>query len=325
MLFIESPYIDPYVNLALEEFCFNNLSDDVFMLWQNDNTIVVGKYQNTVQEISNSYVEQNKISVVRRLSGGGAVYHDLGNLNFSFIRENRDTDTGFRFEHFTEDIIELLAGLGVKAEFNSRNDLVIDGKKFSGNSQYIKNNKTLHHGTLLFDSNLGILRDALNVAGKKAKSGAIPSVSSQVTNIRPHLTKDMSIDMFREYIKNFFADKYHIKTYSFSKEETEEIIELAKNKYATWEWNYGSSPSSYIKKEGRCKSGKMEVYLKLEGGYLKDIRIHGDFFAFELFENALDEMKGKKFSSSELKGSIDKVACNMRDIDKSWLFDLIMN
>lgn len=325
MLYIESPYTDPCRNLAMEEYCFDRLTDDVFLLWQNDHTIVVGKYQNTNEVISNRYVEQNGISVVRRLSGGGAVYHDLGNLNFSFIQKNDERDTEFRFEYFTKDIINLLADLGVKAEFNSRNDLVIDGKKFSGNAQYIRRDKILHHGTLLFDSNLETLVHALNVSGEKLKSRAVASVYAQVTNIKPYLKKDMTMDLFKQYIREYFTDLYHMQPYTFGAKEMEEILKSAKNKYETWEWNYGASPSCDIKKEGRCQSGQIEAYLSIKGGILEDIKIYGDFFALDSFENALSKLKGKRYDPANLKEDINNVADTMRGIERGWLLDLIMN
>ena len=325
MLYIESPYTNPYTNLALEEYCFNQLDDDVFIIWQNDKTIVVGKYQNTVSEISNMYVEQNDIAVVRRLSGGGAVYHDLGNVNFSFIQQNSDNDMGFRFEHFTKDIISLLSGLDVKAEFNSRNDLVIDGRKFSGNSQYIKKGKILHHGTLLFDSNLETLVHALNVSNKKIESKAIASVHERVTNIKPHLKTAITVGQFKEYIKDYFTQVYHIKEYSFSHAEIQKIMDIAASRYKTWEWNYGSSPASLIKKEDRSNAGQVEIYLDIQDGVLRDIKIFGDFFAFDHFEEALAEIKGKKYSPIELRDSIYKLAHTIRGMDKEWLLHLIMD
>ena len=148
MIFVDVKSTDPYYNLALEEYFFNKTEEDCFLLWQNHNTIVIGKYQNAIEEISSKYVKDKDIRVVRRLSGGGAVYHDMGNYNFTFITGQTE-ENSFNFEHFTRHIVDVLQKLGVKAEFNSRNDLVIEGKKFSGNSQYIKKDRILHHGTLL--------------------------------------------------------------------------------------------------------------------------------------------------------------------------------
>lgn len=323
MYYVESSETNPYFNLAAEEYCFQNLDEDVFMLWQNDNTIVVGKYQNTAQEISNLFVNENEIKVVRRLSGGGAVYHDLGNLNFTFIQNKKGNE--FTFEYFTQHIINILSKLSVKAKFNSRNDLVIGSRKFSGNSQYIKKDKILHHGTLLFDSNLETLVHALNVSNKKIESKAIRSVHQRVTNIRPHLKEEMEMKDFKDIIRQYFVDLYDMKNYVFDHNEMEAIKKLAAEKYAVWEWNYGESPTSQIRKEGKCDSGQVEIYLQIEQGMLKDISMFGDFFALEGFEKSLDRMIGKKYSKEELGKYITELADNIMGIESDWLLDLIVD
>ena len=185
MYYLESTKTDPSWNLALEQYVFDVLGprDDCFMLWQNDNTIVVGKHQNTLEEINTDYVKEHGVTVVRRLSGGGAVYHDLGNLNFTFVAENR-FGSEFDFSTFCRPVVDALRSLGVPAEINGRNDMTIEGRKFSGNAQYMKKGRIMHHGTLMYDSDLEAVSRALNVKPDKIESKGLKSVRSRVTNIR---------------------------------------------------------------------------------------------------------------------------------------------
>ncbi len=226
MLVVLNPSTSASFNMAAEEYILKNFVDDVFMLWQADKTVLIGKNQNTRKEIDIQYVEANDIKVIRRLSGGGAVYNDLGNTNFAFI----STDSGdsfANFRKFTAPIIDLLKKLGVPAEFSGRNDLLVDGKKFSGNAQFKHKNRLLHHGTLLFSSNMEQLGKALSPDMLKFKSKGIKSVKSRVTNISEHLQETMSVKQFmalaNEHILETFTDSM---TYKFSDED---IIAIKKN------------------------------------------------------------------------------------------------
>ena len=246
---IHNDNTNPYFNLALEEYLLREFNHDCFMLWQNSPCVVIGRNQNALSEINADYIKEHNIPVVRRLSGGGAVFHDLGNLNYTFIVH--DKRGSFPFEKFTAPLIDVLQKLSIKAERSRRNDLTIDGKKISGSAQYRHKNRVLHHGTLLFSSDLAALSSALaanyqragaEFAGRGIRRG-IRSVVSQVTNISDHTNGPLTIAEFHDLIidhikgmyKNFFA-------YTLTHNDLDRINRLAGEKYSTWEWNFGRSP-----------------------------------------------------------------------------------
>ena len=220
MIYIESDSKDPYFNLALEEYVFEKMDreQEYFMLWQNDNTIVVGKYQNTAQEINQKFVDDNDIRVVRRLSGGGAVYHDRGNLNFTFIVDQKK-GFDFNFRRFAMPVVEALDSMGIRAEFTGRNDLVIDGKKFSGNSQYLKQNRIMHHGCIMIDSNLIDVADALKPKEAKFESKSAKSVRSRVTTISAQSSFPVTVEGFKKALIRQVMGKEEKENYSLTEED----------------------------------------------------------------------------------------------------------
>lgn len=292
VVYIENFSSDPYFNLAMEEYVLKHLNslEKIFFLWQDDPTIVVGRNQNTIEEINQEFIKAKGINVVRRMTGGGAVYHDLGNLNFTFIVSDED-NTGFDFEKFTRPVIKSLARIGIKAENNGRNDITIEGKKFSGNAQCRYKNRVLHHGTLLFNSSQEDMVAALNVSEDKFISKGIKSVRSRVTNIAEHLQKDMSIKEFRDLLKHDFwnEDGSENFEYQLSEMDLEKINELRKHKYKTWEWVYGHSPAFNVKNAKRFDWGKIEVRLDVKRGIIEKCKFYGDFFN----EGDIDELASK--------------------------------
>lgn len=287
------------------------------MLWRGEASILIGKNQNTLKEINYDFVKENNIGVVRRLSGGGTVFCDMGNTNFTFI-SNNNTEHFSDFKMFTRPIIEVLTKLGVKAEFSGRNDLTIDGKKFSGNAQYRDKNRMLHHGTLLFTSDFGRLSNALNPSELKLKGKGVDSVKSRVTNIGSHL-HDKSIDImkFREIINNhILKTNSDAVFYEFSDEDIIEINKLLKLKYETYEWNYGKSPKYSSYAENKFSAGILEVSYTVEKGKIEAIYFSGDFFSknevSELAQNLIgidhdyDQLKSAliKFNASEYISNI---------------------
>ena len=285
MRYLESPSRDPYFNLALEEYVFERMdkSKSYFLLWQNDNTIVVGKYQNTAEEIDQAYVDAHHIRVARRLSGGGAVYHDRGNLNFTFIVDRADAP-GLNFKIFVRPVVEALARFGVHAAFTGRNDLTIDGMKFSGNAQYARRGRLLHHGCIMLDSNLTSVADALRVKEAKFASKAVKSVRSRVTTINAHAPAPISMEDFKGALKECAMASGELEPCTLTEEDLAAIRKLRDEKYATWAWNYGCSPAYDMRREMKFPAGLVTAHLSAEGGKIKAVRFYGDFFGGELGE-----------------------------------------
>lgn len=272
---------DPSYNLAMEQYVFDCLPRDrmYFMLWQNDNSIIVGKYQNTLSEINLEAVERRGIRVVRRLSGGGAVYHDMGNLNFTFITDAA-SGTALDMKLFCQPVVRTLAALGVHAEVNGRNDITIDGKKFSGNSQYLRQGRVMHHGTIMFNSDLSVVSEALQVDPTKFQTKGVRSVRSRVTNVADHLDRPVSLPEFRRILLENILRENPGQPYPLTPENLAAVEKLREERYAAWDWNYGQSPACTVLRRCRVEGcGLVEAYISVDSGLISAIAFRGDFFS----------------------------------------------
>ena len=309
MIYIESKSNDPRYNTALELYAFNELAekDDVFMLWINSPCIVVGKNQNTTEEVNQKFCDDKDIKIVRRVSGGGAVYHDLNNLNYTIISNGRSGEE-FDFKSFSQPVLDALDSLGVKAEFTGRNDLEIDGQKFCGNAQAYINGRIMHHGCLLFDVDLSVLANALKVSKDKFESKGVKSVRARVTNIINELPEKITVEEFRDLLLEYMKKEYPEMTeYVFSEEELAEINRIKDTKFGTWDWNYGKSPEFNIRRGTKFTSGKVEVFANVLESKIQDIKIYGDFFGIEDVAAVEDVLRGVKYEREDVLKALETI------------------
>lgn len=307
--YISSPSTDPRWNLALEQYVFDSLprSKSYFMLWQNHNTIVVGKNQNTAAEVNGAFLREQNITVVRRLSGGGAVYHDLGNLNFTFISDAGENST-IDLHRFCLPIVEALADLGVKADINGRNDITIQGKKFSGNAQYLREGRVMHHGTMMFRSDLSILNRALAVDRSKLSAKGIASVSSRVTNIGDHLPEKVTMEDLRRALLKHIPCEENAAPYPFTPEDLAAIDRIARERYATWEWTYGRSSALELSRKKRIENcGSVQVFLNTDGGIITALEIRGDFFGSGDISDLCSALTGCRCTPEDLRRAVNAI------------------
>ena len=310
MLFVDNQNEhDPALNLALEEFVLRNAKteEDLFLFYINAPSIIIGRHQNTLEEINRDYVEQHGIHVVRRLSGGGAVYHDLGNLNFSFITGSQPEN--FRnFKKFTEPVIQALVQLGVPAELGGRNDILAGGRKVSGNAQYIANRRMVSHGTLLFSSDLSHVSEALHVQAGKITSKGIKSVRSRVANINEFIHQPMDIAAFRAHLLAHIYAGGGVPEYHLSADDWAAVRRLADERYRSWEWNFGRSPDFNVEKRERFPGGEIDARLDVQQGVIRSVKFYGDFFA-EAETEALEQMlTGVRYTRDDISRILQGVA-----------------
>lgn len=311
MYFIDNKGItDPRINLAIEEYVLKTMDvdkDSFLLFYINEPSIIIGKNQNTVEEIDTEYVDANGIHVVRRLSGGGAVYHDLGNLNFSFIA--KDDGESFRnFKKFTEPVIEALTEMGVKAELLGRNDILVDGRKISGNAQFATNGRMFSHGTLMFDTEIEGVVSALKVRKDKIESKGIKSIRSRVANISEYLKEPMTIEQFRMAIlKSIFGGEEKTQYAELTEEDWAKIHELSAERYANWDWNYGKSPKFNMQHSHRFPVGGIDVRLQVNKGIIEEVNIFGDFFGVGEVAVIEDSLTGVKYDRQSIGEALNPI------------------
>ncbi len=303
MLLIINDSNNAYYNLAAEEYLIDNFDEDIVMLWRNDNTVVVGKNQNTIEEIDSRYVAEHGISVVRRLTGGGAVFHDMGNVNYTIIQSYQE-GLFSNYAYFTETVRDFLQELGVNATLSGRNDLMIDGKKFSGNAQCVRKGRMMHHGTLMFSSDVKDISGALTPNQKKTESKGVKSVQSHVTNISLHMEQPAAMDteQFMQRLYDYYLRHYpEAVSYELSQSDKSAIQKLADEKYATWEWNYGASPAFAVSVSRKYDFGLVDVRLNVKRGRIEDVRIFGDYFGIRSSSEIEKLLAGTEYRAETIK------------------------
>ncbi|MED1748745.1 MULTISPECIES: lipoate--protein ligase [Bacillus] len=328
MLFIDNEqHVDPMINLAIEEYCLKYLDpEETYLLFYiNQPSIIIGKNQNTIEEINTKYVEDNGIKVVRRLSGGGAVYHDKGNLNFSFITKD-DGDSFHNFKKFTEPVIKALEKLGVKAELSGRNDIMADGRKISGNAQFATRGRIFSHGTLLFDSEIEHVVSALNVKKEKIESKGIKSIRSRVANISELMDQKMTTEEFRKILLSYIFDTDgDVPRYQLTEKDWQKIHEISQDRYQKWEWNYGRSPKFNLQHSKRFSAGSIDLRLEVKKGMIQDCKIFGDFFGVGDIADIEKRLIGQQYDRKTISDVLEDM--DMRhyfgNVSKEDFLDLI--
>jgi len=308
MLFVDSsPHTDPRINLAVEEHLLRNIQIEgpILLFYVNEPSVIIGRNQNTLEEIDPDYVKAKGIHVVRRLSGGGAVYHDLGNLNFSFITQG--SEDLHNFAKFTEPVIKVLGELGVGAELRGRSDLFAAGRKISGNAQYVTANRMFSHGTLLFDTDLEEMLKALNPRQIEIESRAVQSIRNYVANIRDLAPNDMDLQGLKTALLKGIFGSGDFPTYESNDEEWAAIHQLSAKRYRQWDWNYGHSPRFNIQKSDQTPAGKIDIRIDVDKGRIRAIKFFGDFSG-RLPVSGLEELLlGIRYNGDEITATLEAV------------------
>lgn len=304
MLCINSENTDPFFNLASEEYLLKQTEEDVFLLYRNIPTIVVGKHQNALAEINLPFVEKHSIRVARRISGGGTVFHDLGNLNFAFITSGREGEL-VNYRKFTLPIILAMGKMGLKVDLGKRNELLLGERKISGTASHVFKKRVLHHGTLLFSTDLDILSEALRLPSARFVDRAVQSIRSEVTNIRDHLHRDMDVTRFQELIlSEILSSTLGSTRYAFSAGDRNAISDLCDLKFSTWEWNFGYSPKYQFRRNLSFRKGTVELQLQVEKGIIRSIAIAGDALSVSQVSELEEMVVGSKHDLRSLRSRI---------------------
>ena len=307
-------------NLATEQYLMNakQFDEPLLLFYYEKPSVIVGRNQNTLEELNQKYVEDHNIVVTRRLSGGGAVYHDLGNLCFSFVVDSDSEEFG-DFKSFTQPIVDAIHTLGAtSAEVSGRNDMLVDGKKFSGSAMYTRNGKTFSHGTLMLDVDMSVIPNVLNVPEDKIKSKGIKSVKSRVTNLRPYLDKkyqDLTVPEFRDILLTRLSGVDDVaaikdKEYHVTPEDEVEIKKIYDDVYNNWDWVYGHSPEFTTKKRKHFDYGTIDARFDVKDGKIANVKFYGDFFGPQDVSDVAAALKDKPYTSEAVKKTLDAIDTN---------------
>lgn len=312
MLCIHLKNTDPYFCLAAEEYFLKNFDENIFMLWQSEDTVVIGKHQNALGEINYPFVRENKITVARRISGGGTVFHDAGNVNFSYIK-NVKSPAEISFKQFTEPVVKALAKLDIEASTSGRNDLIIEGKKISGNAEHVFKNRVLHHGTLLFNSNLNNLGQAIQVVPDKYQSKAVKSNRSEVANISSFLKSNLSITEFIQFLIKVQLEKAGNIVYELNATDIQRTELLVGEKFKNWDWNFGYSPKYSFKNEIVIDGKNLAISLNTKKGLIESCIISGNYFSIETAQELSSQLQNKRHFFEDVKEILTEFEVEISD------------
>ena len=291
---------DPSWNLAEEEYLLTERSEPFVRLWRNADSVIIGRHQNAYAEIDLDFVARNNVPVVRRMTGGGAVFHDLGNVNYSFF--------DLKDRRFTDVVLDALRGLGIDGRCEGRNDLTVDGKKFSGTAVCKHGTRVLEHGTLLFDASFDRLSAALRPRPEKFAGKAVRSVRSRVTNLRDHLASPLTVEGFMEYLSEFLMKSLPCVPYTLTGEDLGAIARLRDERFGNPTWNLGRSPAYSFTNVRKYPSGLLEAHFDVRGGCITGLEIYGDYFFVRPTEGFCALLEGCPHRRETIAGRLNEVA-----------------
>ena len=307
MRYLRNKNTDPYYNMAFDEFCLESLPIDepVFFLWQNRPAVIVGLNQEVNTEVNLDYLNKNNIALVRRVTGGGAVYHDLGNLNYTIVGRSEDLERDY--PEYASILMKALQELGIPATLSGRNDILVDGKKVSGFAKRVCKNRLMVHGTLMYDVDLEVLPQALTPSASKLQSKGIASVRSRVANLRDYLPKVADIQAFSQRLEEILSCHYTDTEYQLSAEDLASIQRLANEKFAQWEWNYGRSPKATLTHSARLACGTVEIHLKIAENRIVFCQFGGDFLGNLPTSEVESALNGVVYEANAIRECLKKM------------------
>lgn len=308
MIYINNECQRPWYNLALEEYFLKeaDIDEDIVVLWQNRKAVIIGRHQNTAAQLNQKYAAENGIDIARRMTGGGAVYHDLGNLNYTFITTFEKCET-IDFRTFAEPVIEALGNLGLKAELSGRNDITVNGRKISGTAQAGAGKKIMFHGTLMYDVDTDVLSRVLSVDAEKIRAKGVDSVKSRVGNMKDHLSPSIGINDIKREILNVMSAREGVREYFLSDRDKKAITDLTEQKYSTEEWIFGESREGEFHNKKRFSGGEIEFVFSLNGGRIADCGINGDFLGLYSVDDVEKAVNGTLYEYEAVKNVISQL------------------
>ena len=322
MRYLKNPSTNPYYNMAFDEYCLESLPIDepVFFLWQNRPAVIVGYNQEVNTEVNLDYLKENGIDLVRRVTGGGAVYHDLENLNYTIVGRSEDLERDY--PEYASLLAKALQTLGVPATLSGRNDILVEGRKVSGFAKRVCKNRLMVHGTLMYNVDVDVLTHVLNPSTTKLQSKGIASVRSRVANLCDYLPEIPDIQTFSQRLEEILSNNHSDTEYQLSETDLTNIQQLTDKKFATWEWNYGRSPKATLTHSARLACGTVEIYLTLTENRIASCRFGGDFLGNLPASDVEKALTGIPYEINEIRKCLSKIEIS-RYFDRVSVDDLL--